>query len=100
MARTKKQEHNEEEKKLTPGQSAAMYLHDLLWMLAVILFAFLVFFRIIVVSGPSMRQTLLDGDYLLLVSNLFYRDPQAGDVVVVSKQSYDDGKPKIGRAHV
>ena len=62
-----------------------------------ILFAFLVFFRIIVVSGPSMRQTLLDGDYLLLVSNLFYRDPQAGDVVVVSKQSYDDGKPIVKR---
>lgn len=97
MARMKKQEHKEEEKKLTPGQSVVMYLHDLLWMLAVILIVFLVFFRIIVVSGPSMRQTLLDGDYLLLVSNLFYKEPQAGDVVVVSKQSYDDGKPIVKR---
>ena len=97
MARMKKQAHKEEEKKLTPGQSVAMYLHDLLWMLAVILFAFLVFFRIIVVSGPSMRQTLLDGDYLLLYSNLFYHQPQRGDVVVVSKQSYDNGKPIVKR---
>ena len=66
-------------------------------MLSVVLVLFLVFFRIIVVSGPSMKRTLLDGDYLLLYSNLFYRQPQRGDVVVVSKQSYDNGKPIVKR---
>ena len=74
-----------------------MYLHDLCWMLSVVLVLFLVFFRIIVVSGPSMKRTLLDGDYLLLYSNLFYHQPQRGDVVVVSKQSYDNGKPIVKR---
>ncbi|MDY3782375.1 MAG: signal peptidase I [Candidatus Faecousia sp.] len=93
----KKQEKKEPEKKLTPAQNLVLYLHDLLWMLAVIMVAFLVFFRIIVVSGPSMKQTLLDGDYLLLISNLSYHDPKQGDVVVVSKRSYDDGKPIVKR---
>ena len=97
MPRMKKQEKKEPEKKLTPAQNLVLYLHDLLWMLAVIMVAFLVFFRIIVVSGPSMKQTLLDGDYLLLISNLFYHDPKQGDVVVVSKRSYDDGKPIVKR---
>lgn len=97
MPRMKKQEKKEPEKKLTPAQNLVLYLHDLLWMLAVIMVAFLVFFRIIVVSGPSMKQTLLDGDYLLLISNLFYHDPKPGDVVVVSKRSYDDGKPIVKR---
>lgn len=97
MPRMKKQDEKEPEKKLTPAQNLVLYLHDLLWMLAVIMVAFLVFFRIIVVSGPSMKQTLLDGDYLLLISNLFYHDPKQGDVVVVSKRSYDDGKPIVKR---
>ena len=74
-----------------------MYLHDLCWMLAVVMILFLIFFRIIVVSGPSMKMTLLDGDYLLLISNLFYREPEKGDVVVVSKQDYDNGKPIVKR---
>ena len=87
---------NGEEK---PGfsKSLVMYLHDLCWMLAVVMILFLIFFRIIVVSGPSMKMTLLDGDYLLLISNLFYREPEKGDVVVVSKQDYDNGKPIVKR---
>ena len=87
---------NSEEKTGFSG-SLVMYLHDLCWMLAVVMILFLIFFRIIVVSGPSMKMTLLDGDYLLLISNLFYREPEKGDVVVVSKQDYDNGKPIVKR---
>ena len=87
---------NAEEKTGFSG-SLVMYLHDLCWMLAVVMILFLIFFRIIVVSGPSMKMTLLDGDYLLLISNLFYREPEKGDVVVVSKQDYDNGKPIVKR---
>ena len=88
-----------EEKKEEPDarKSLVMYLHDLCWMLSIVMVLFLVFFRIIVVSGPSMKRTLLDGDYLLLYSNLFCGEPQKGDVVVVSKHTYDDGKPIVKR---
>ncbi len=87
----------QKETPLTWKQSAALYLHDLVVYVSVILLAFLLLFRIIVVSGDSMYSTLLDGDYLLLVSNLFYRSPEAGDIIVVSKDSFDDGKPIVKR---
>lgn len=78
-------------------KSVVLYLHDLIYMLIAILLVFLIFFRVIVVSGDSMYSTLVDGDYLLLLSNLFYQDPQPGDIVVISKESYDHGKPIVKR---
>ena len=78
-------------------KSVIFYLHDLIYMLMAILLVFLLFFRVIVVSGDSMYSTLLDGDYLLLLGNLFYQEPEHGDIVVISKQSYDNGKPIVKR---
>ena len=74
-----------------------LYIHDLLYMLIVIMVLFLLVFRVIVVSGSSMYDTLIDGDYLLLISNTFYKDPKYGDIIVASKESFDDGKPIIKR---
>ncbi len=78
-------------------KSTMLYLHDLIYMMAGILIVFLIFFRVIVVSGDSMYPTLWDGDYLLLISNVFYQEPQEGDVVVVSKKSFDNGHPIVKR---
>ena len=78
-------------------QSVIFYLHDLVYMLMTILLVFLLFFRVIVVSGDSMYSTLRDGDYLLLLGNLFYQEPERGDIVVISKQSFDNGKPIVKR---
>ena len=78
-------------------QNLVLYIHDLLYMIVIIFIIFLILFRIIVVSGSSMYDTLIDGDYLLLVSNVFYRNPQAQDIIVVSKESFDDGAPIIKR---
>lgn len=78
-------------------KSIVLYLHDLIYMLMTILLVFLICFRVIVVSGDSMYSTLLDGDYLLLLGNLFYHEPQQGDIVVISKQNYDNGKPIVKR---
>ena len=78
-------------------KSIVMYLHDLVYMLMTILLVFLLFFRVIVVSGDSMYSTLLDGDYLLLLGNLFYQEPKQGDIVVISKQAFDNGKPIVKR---
>jgi signal peptidase I len=51
----------------------------------------------VVVSGPSMMQTLLDGDRLILLSNVLYKNPKYGDIVVASKESFKDGEPIIKR---
>lgn len=91
------QNPKKEEPKLTWQQNLTLYVHDLMIMLMGILLIFLLLFRVIVVSGSSMYETLWDGDYLLLLSNLFYREPEAGDIVVISKESYEGGTPIVKR---
>ena len=53
-------------------------LHDLVYILAVVTVIFVFFVRLVTVSGPSMTPTLLDRDYVAVLSNLFYRDVEAG----------------------
>jgi len=86
-----------EEKKLNWKQSTILYIHDLIYLLAGIMLVFLLVFRIIVVSGSSMYDTLVNGDYLLLLSNVFYQEPERGDIVVISKETFDNGKPIVKR---
>ena len=74
-----------------------LYLHDLVTWLTVIVLVFLLLFRVVVVSGPSMNTTLVHGDYLLLMNNVFYSNPKAGDIVVASKDSFKAGEPIIKR---
>ena len=72
-------------------QGIALYVHDLIYMLLAVMILFLVVFRVIVVTQDSMFSTLWDGDYLLLVSELFCSEPKQGDIVVISKPAFDDG---------
>ena len=92
MASKKKQEE-----KVTLSQSVVLYVHDLTYMLLSVILVFLLLFRVIVVTGDSMYDTLWDGDFLLLLSNVFYSRPEQGDIVVISKKSFDDGKPIVKR---
>lgn len=73
------------------------YLHDLVFLLTGLLLVFVLLFRMVVVSGPSMRTTLLDGDYLLVLSSTLYQNPKQGDVIVASKDSFKDGEPIVKR---
>lgn len=73
------------------------YLHDFVYLIAGALLVFSLLFRIVIVSGPSMNQTLTDGDWLLLIGNVFYTEPEFGDIIVASKDSFDDGTPIIKR---
>lgn len=97
FGKKKTEEAKKEEQKYTWQQNVALYLHDMICMLVVVMAVLMLFLRIIVVDGPSMERTLLNGDYMLLVSNMFYKEPKYGDVVVVSKQAYDNGKPIVKR---
>lgn len=72
-------------------------LHDLVRMLAVVLVVFVFAVRVVVVSGPSMYGTLHNGDYLLVLSNVLYRTPEAGDIVVASKENFRDGEDIVKR---
>ena len=84
-------------KRQSARENILLYLHDLVTWMTVIVLVFLLVFRVVVVSGPSMNSTLVHGDYLLLMNNVFYHEPMAGDIVVASKDSFKDGEPIIKR---
>ena len=86
-----------EEKKESWQKSILLYLHDLIYMLAGIMIAFLLVFRLVIVSGDSMYSTLWDGDLLLVLSNTFYREPEYGDIIVARELSFEDGEPIVKR---
>lgn len=78
-------------------KSVLLYLHDLVYLLGSILLILLIFLRVVVVSGSSMYPTLVSGDYLLLLSSPLYNAPQYGDIIVASKDSFENGEPIIKR---
>ena len=95
MKRNKaKKEHN---RKLSFWETLLLYVHDLSYLIALMMILFLFVFRVVVVSGDSMNDTLIDGDYLLLLSNVFYSEPKSGDVVVACKDSFENGVPIVKR---
>ena len=91
------QDNSKQTEKNGVGRSLLVYVHDLAYLIAVMMVVFLLLFKVVVVSGPSMKNTLLDGDYLLLLSGTLYQDPQPGDVIVASKDSFENGVPIVKR---
>jgi len=91
-------EQNEEQNEGKAVQKTILsYLHDIAFGMVGILLLFMIVFRVVVVSGPSMQQTLQHGDCLVLINNIFYREPKYGDIVVATKSTYKDGEPIIKR---
>lgn len=90
-------ESDEMEKMPQKGTGFLTNLHDIVFLVAGVLLVFSLLFRMVVVSGPSMKNTLIDGDWLLLMGNVLYNDPKQGDVIVASKKSFDNGKPIVKR---
>ena len=86
-----------EEEPLSFEQNVILYLHDMIHLLAVVMIVFVLLFRIVIVSGSSMYSTLHDGDWLLVSGSVFYKEPQAGDIIVASKDSFNSGEAIIKR---
>lgn len=93
----KKPKQSGEEVKLTIAQRIVVDFRDLICVLAIFMVLYMLVFRVVVVVGPSMYNTLVDGDRLVLVSNVLYREPKQGDVIVASKKSFRDGECIIKR---
>ena len=87
----------EKKESLSWQKQILSYVHDLVYLLTAVMLVFLLCFRVVVVSGTSMNSTLLDGDYLLLLGSTFYQNPQQGDIIVASKDSFDNGAPIVKR---
>lgn len=62
--------------------------HDLVYILAAVLLIFTFFIRMSKVEGGSMNPTLVNHDQMLLLSNVWYSQPQRGDIVVARVPSF------------
>lgn len=87
----------EEQKKKNPAADAYAVLHDFVYILAAITLIFVFLIRLVGVSGPSMTPTLLDGEYVALLSNFVCRDYDPGDIVVATVPTFDDSRPIVKR---
>ena len=85
------------EVKLTWQQSLITDIRDVLYVLAGFMIVYMLFFRVVVVVGPSMYDTLVDGDRLVLVSNVLYTEPEQGDIIVASKNAFRNGECIVKR---
>ncbi len=87
----------EEKKQEQPGRGLYDWAQALVCsvLLAVVVFAFGV--RVVGVSGGSMRETLQNGDLLLVVNSLLCGDYERGDVVIAAKAGFEAGEPIVKR---
>ena len=86
------QEAAPKKEKPSPWIECYTLLHDLVYILVFVTILFVFALRVVSVSGPSMYPTLVDRDYVALLSNVFYSgsDIQNGDVVVALAPRFDD----------
>lgn len=68
--------------KLRRQKDWVLMCHDLAYILAAVLLIFTFFVRVSRVQGGSMNPTLVNNDRMLLLSNVWYSEPQRGDIVV------------------
>ncbi len=87
----------EKEKPVKKPRSLFRDSRELVYILAFFMLIYVLCFRMVEVVGDSMNHTLVDGDRLLLVSNVFYRQPKQGDIIVASKDSFRNGECIIKR---
>lgn len=81
-----------EKKQVSAAEQCYTVLHDLVYILAFITLFFVFALRMVSVEGTSMLPTLVNHDYVLLLSNVFYQDEdiECGDVVVALAPRFDD----------
>ena len=84
-------------KKDSSGLSFLEYLHDIVYILGLILLIFTFCMRVVIVSGSSMFSTLVDGDYLLLINNPLCGEFEQGDIVVASMDRFRGGEAIVKR---
>ena len=90
-------ERKDEGKQEQPGRGIYEWAQALVCsvLAAVVLFAFGA--RVVGVSGGSMRETLQNGDLLLVVNRILCGDFERGDIVIAAKASFENGEPIVKR---
>lgn len=81
-------EENAEER--IPGRELYEWARSLVAAVLIIVLVFTFVIRLMAVLGPSMRQTLQDGDRLMVLDSLLVREYRRGDIVIARKESFSD----------
>lgn len=79
------------------GREAYEWVQTLVCSVLAVVLVFTFAVRGFRVDGQSMRETLQDGDMLLILNDHLCRGYQPGDIVVLRKASFRDGKPLVKR---
>ena len=72
------------------GREAYEWLRSCVECVLMIVLVFTFAVRMMGVQGPSMRQTLQQGDRLLVLNSLLVREYNAGDIVIARKDTFSD----------
>lgn len=88
---------HQDEEPVSFSQSILECVHDVVYIMAVVLIVFTFFIRVVIVSGDSMFDTLADGDYLLVLNNPVCGTLEQGDIVVASMERFRGGEPIVKR---
>ena len=83
-------------KEIPQGQNAYEWIRALLGVAVSVILMFTFAVRIVSVSGESMRETLQDGDRLLVLNALWCGDYRPGDIVIVG-QAFSDQETIVKR---
>ena len=85
------------EKEPREDQSWYSWLRTLVCVVLATVLVFTLVVRIVRVEKQSMRETLQNGDILLTVNRHLAGELKAGDIVVIKKEYFEDGKPIVKR---
>lgn len=85
------------EKEEQSGRGAYEWVQTLVCCVLAVVLVFTFAVRVFRVDGQSMRETLQDGDMLLVLNDHLCGAYRPGDIVVLRKESFRDGKPLVKR---
>ena len=85
------------ERQYTGVQKIFREAKEIISVLLLFMLVYILCFRVVVVVGSSMYDTLIHGDRLVLLSNVFYNEPKRGDIIVASKDSFRNGECIVKR---
>lgn len=85
------------EKGKQPDRGLYDWVQTLVCAVTVVVLAFAFAVRIVSVSGPSMQETLQNGDKLLVLNSHLCGEYQPGDIVIFQRPDFEDGEQIVKR---
>ena len=84
------QEDTERAPERMPGRELYEWISSCVSAVLIIVLIFTFGVRMMGVKGPSMRQTLQEGDRLLVLNSLLVKEYRQGDIVIARKESFSE----------